>query len=501
LPGGVNKRTPPVTAGKGIVAKRSARPKLRGLSDVYRFARSSRTPIYFVSPTAYNVLGIDQWVGAFEYITYFDSFDGHHPHVFVPNSEGPRDFGSFEDVNTYLLGHKQVADRVHARGGGKVLFVMFDSDTEELAGELGLDIALPPRALREHVDSKITTTQLAGEAGIECAPNVLGRAKSYKQLMERARKGKLGTDLVVQTPYGDSGRTTFFITNEEQWDEHSEKLADEELKIMRRIEHLPGTVEACATRHGTLVGPIQTDITGFEQLTPYRGGWCGNDVFPGVFDKSTRDAIRAMARKLGDTLYAHGYSGVFCVDFLVENVSGEVYLGEINPRISGASPLTNLLTSKYGGVPLFLFHLLEFLDVDWEVDLKKMQKRWETYDEWSQLVLKQTDDAVEKITRAPSSGLWQMREDGSIEFVRLVTTWHTVGHDDEAFYLRVYGTDEYRYKGGDLGVIVTRGRMQTDDRQLTERAKAWSHGITSLFRGTPAERAVPVPDPIYTKWF
>jgi hypothetical protein len=421
--------------------------------------------------------------------------------VFVPNSEGPRDFGSFEDVNTYLLGHKQVADRVHARGGGKVLFVMFDSDTEELAGELGLDIALPPRALREHVDSKITTTQLAGEAGIECAPNVLGRAKSYKQLMERARKGKLGTDLVVQTPYGDSGRTTFFITNEEQWDEHSEKLADEELKIMRRIEHLPGTVEACATRHGTLVGPIQTDITGFEQLTPYRGGWCGNDVFPGVFDKSTRDAIRAMARKLGDTLYAHGYSGVFCVDFLVENVSGEVYLGEINPRISGASPLTNLLTSKYGGVPLFLFHLLEFLDVDWEVDLKKMQKRWETYDEWSQLVLKQTDDAVEKITRAPSSGLWQMREDGSIEFVRLVTTWHTVGHDDEAFYLRVYGTDEYRYKGGDLGVIVTRGRMQTDDRQLTERAKAWSHGITSLFRGTPAERAVPVPDPIYTKWF
>jgi len=382
-----------------------------------------------------------------------------------------------------------------------VLFVMFDADTEELAGELGLDIALPPRALREHIDSKITTTQLAGEAGIECAPNVLARAKSFKQLMERARKAKLGTDLVVQTPYGDSGRTTFFITNEEQWDEHSEKLDGEELKIMRRIEHLPGTVEACATRHGTLVGPIQTDITGFEELTPYRGGWCGNDVFPGVFDKSTRDSIRAMARKLGDTLYAHGYSGVFCVDFLVENSSGQVYLGEINPRISGASPLTNLLTSKYGGVPLFLFHLLEFLDVDWEVDLKKMQKRWETYDEWSQLVLKQTDDAVEKITRAPSSGLWQMREDGTIEFVRLVTTWHTVGHDDEAFYLRVYGTDEYRYKGGDLGVIVTRGRMQTDDRQLTDRAKAWSTGITSLFHGTPADHAVPVPDPIYTKWF
>jgi len=163
---------------KSEVAPRSARAKLRGLSDIYQFARSSRTPVYFVSPTAYNVLGIDQWVGAFEYITYFDSFDGHHPHVFVPSHEGPQDFESFESVNTYLLGHKQVADRVHARGGGKVLFVMFESETEELAAELGLDVALPPRELREHVDSKITTTELATEAGIACAPNVLGRAGS-----------------------------------------------------------------------------------------------------------------------------------------------------------------------------------------------------------------------------------------------------------------------------------------------------------------------------------
>lgn len=270
---------------------------------------------------------------------------------------------------------------------------------------------------------------------------------------------------------------------------------------MRRIEHLPGTVEACATRHGTLVGPIQTDITGFAELTPYRGGWCGNDVFPGVFDKKTRSAIRAMAAKLGDTLYAHGYRGVFCVDFLVEIGTDQVYLGEINPRISGASPLTNLLTSKYGGVPLFLFHLLEFMDVEWDIDLKKLQKRWDDYDEWSQLVLKQTEDVVELITEAPSTGLWQMNADGEVEFVRLVTTWHTVGHDDEAFYLRVYGTGEYRYKGGDLGVIVTRGRMQTDDRQLTDRAVRWANGITSLFKGTPVDGPLPVPEPIYTKWF
>ncbi len=79
--------------------------------------------------------------------------------------------------------------------------------------------------------------------------------------------------------------------------------------------------------------------------------------------------------------------------------------------------------------------------------------------------------------------------------------WHTVGNEDEAFYLRVYGTGEYRYKGADMGVVVARGRMQTDDRELTERAKRWATGITSLFAGTAADELPPRPEPVYTKWF
>lgn len=482
-------------------ASRSARPYLGGLSDVYRFARSNRTPVYFVSPTPYNILGIDQWLGSFEYISYFDTFDGQHPHVFVPQHDGPREFESFESVNTYLLGHKEVVDRIRRRGGGKALFVMFDKATEELAIDAGLEVALPPLALRERIDSKITTTQLASDAGISSVPNVLSHASSYAELLDRSRSASLGTDLVVQTPYGDSGRTTFFVRSERDWERDAEHLRGQDLKIMRRIDHFPGTLEACATRHGTLVGPIQTDLTGFPELTPYRGGWCGNDLFPGVFDARTRDAIRSLARRLGETLYAHGYRGVFCVDFLVENGTGEVYLGEINPRISGASPLTNLVTSKYGGVPLFMFHLLEFLEVEWGVDLGRVQDRWSDHDEWSQLVLKQTEDVVELITSAPQTGLWRLGEDGQLEFLRAVTDWHAVGGEDEAFYFRVYGEGEYRYKGADLGVIVARGRMQTDERQLTERARRWAEGIISRFHGVPPEEAVQLPEPVYTKWF
>ena len=45
-----------------------------------------------------------------------------------------------------------------------------------------------------------------------------------------------------------------------------------------------------------------------------------------------------MAERFGNQLLAEGYRGYFDLDFLIDTDSGEVYLGELNPRICGASP-------------------------------------------------------------------------------------------------------------------------------------------------------------------
>ena len=478
--------------------------KLNGLSEIYTYFRKNTTPWYFVSPTAFNVLGIDQWVHKFEYVNYFDSFDGAHPRVVMPREQHPREFQSMEEMVNYLLQHKEIIDHFKARGGsGKILTVMFDDETEEIAKELGMEIALPSNELRQRLDSKIETTRLANEAGVESAPNTMGRADSYEALMTLVTQAGLGNDLVVQTPYGDSGRTTFFISSEADWDKYASKMKDEDLKIMKRINHIPGTLEAVATRHGTLVGPMMTDITGFAELTPYKGGWCGNDVSTQLINQKLRDKIQSMASALGERLYKEGYRGVFCLDFLIDTDNDEVYLGEINPRISGASPPTNLITSKYGGVPLMLFHLLEFSDVDYEIDMHSIQSRWTDYDAWSQLIIKQTEDKVEMITSAPQSGIWRMSQNDKIEFVRQTIDWHNVGDEDEAYYMRVYGAGEYRYHGADMGVIVSRGRMQTDDRELRDRAKIWASQIMAQFEGVPPPPEAPVipPDIDFKKMF
>jgi hypothetical protein len=72
---------------------------------------------------------------------------------------------------------------------------------------------------------------------------------------------------VVQTPYGDSGKTTFFIKSESDWDEFADDIDGQELKVMKRINNQAAAVEACITRNGTIVGPFMTDLTGsFNQV-------------------------------------------------------------------------------------------------------------------------------------------------------------------------------------------------------------------------------------------
>ena len=63
--------------------------------------------------------------------------------------------------------------------------------------------------------------------------------------------------------------------------------------------------------------------------------------------------------------------------------------------------------------------------------------------------------------------------------------------------------DEQRYDAlfdavglkGDLGALVTRGRLQGDDNRLTERCMQWIAGIKAQFAGTPLTPQEPVPPP------
>jgi len=473
------------------------RRKLKNISEIRRFFHRNETPIVFVSATNFNLLGLDEWVRNFKYINYIDCYDGRHPNTFVPSEHPHPEFQSIEDINNYLLEHKEVVDFIRNRGkDAKAVFLMFDETTEVLAGELGVEVWFPKAALRSRVDDKIETVRIGNKAGVPSVPNVLAEVESWEQLQELAEP--LGKDLVVQSAYGDSGHTTFFIKTERDFRRHEHEIVGHgEMKIMKRITCRGSAIEACATKHGTIVGPLMTELVGFPELTPYRGGWCGNEIFANAFTKRVRAQARDYTIKFGNQLRKEGYRGYFELDFLIDQKTRNIYLGELNPRITGASSMTNHAAFAHADAPLFLFHLLEFSGMPFDLDIEELNARWadpENIDSWSQMVIKHTEDSVDILTEAPESGIWRLLPDGRVEYDRFDYHRRAVRDESEAFFLRILKPGDYRYEGADLGILVTRGRSMDDRFRLARRSRAWIDGIKSQFKARPIAAAAPLPE-------
>ncbi len=415
--------------------------------------------------------------------------DGRHPNTFVPSPAPHPEFQSIEDINNYLLQHKEVRDYVEGRGSRpKAVFLMFDEDTEMLSRDLGMQVWFPKARLRGKLDDKIETVRIGNKAGVPSVPNVLApRLDSYEEM--RALTKDLGQDLVLQTAYGDSGHTTFFIAKQADWNRHADEIIGQgEVKIMKRIDCRQAAIEACSTKAGTIDGPLMTEIVGFKELTPYRGGWAGNEIFADSFTPELREKARDLTFKFGEQLSKEGDRGYFELDFLIYKDTGDMWLGELNPRVTGASSMTNHAAFAHADAPLFLFHLLEFSGMEFDLDVAGLNDRWadpDNIDSWSQMVIKHTEDNVDLVDSAPESGIYHMNDDGSVVFSRFDYHRRAVESEREAFFLRISGPGDYRYEGADLGILVTRGRLMTKGFKLNDRAKAWIEGIKQGFQAKP----------------
>ena len=159
------------------------RKRLQGVSDIRRFFHRNREPVFFISATNFNLLGMEEWVGNFWHINFIDCFDGQHPNVYVPREIEHEPWESIEDINCYLLEHKEVIDFIKSKGGKpKAVFLMFDERVEKICKELGIEVWFPKAALREAIDHKIETVRIGNKAGVPSVPNVLAEVKDYEDL-------------------------------------------------------------------------------------------------------------------------------------------------------------------------------------------------------------------------------------------------------------------------------------------------------------------------------
>ncbi len=127
----------------------------------------------------------------FKYICYIDCYDGRHPNVFCPSEQPHAEFQSIEDINNYLLQHKEVIDFIKRRGGKpKFVFLMFDEETERLSKELGAEVWFPKAKLRTAMDNKIETVRIGNKAGRAVGAQRAGRGQVLRGSAQDLREGR-----------------------------------------------------------------------------------------------------------------------------------------------------------------------------------------------------------------------------------------------------------------------------------------------------------------------
>ena len=89
---------------------------------------------------------------------------------------------------------------------------------------------------------------------------------------------------------------------------------------------------------------------------------------------------------------------------------------------------------------MFLFHLLEYLDLEYEIDVEEINERWSheaEVDVWSQIVIKETSSRSTCSPGHPAPG--STRSGRHRRLPPGGTDWHGIVRESEAFYLRILG--------------------------------------------------------------
>jgi len=197
--------------------------------------------------------------------------------------------------------------------------------------------------------------------------NELNSLLTYKKYNE-----KWG-EIVLQDEELSGGVGTYIVKNYNDYKDAIKNLSIRHKKIIISDRISNGTdysVQCCVTKYGIFVSPLQKQIISSPVLsnTELSGGEKFNGVQIGELGVSAdiENQARSSARVIGDYMKKDGFKGIFSVDFFIDKDNEQVYTLETNPRMTGVTPLYNLIQAG-SDTPLPLLHILEVGDYDYSI--------------------------------------------------------------------------------------------------------------------------------------
>ncbi len=364
---------------------------LRYLEDVKRVLSRLRGTMVGVGITAFSRMALAGLVPSYRIVCGRDTSDMEALQEVVPVWCLERDAGKRlppTGLDSYsILSHPNTLRFLDGLRRPVSLFLYQSySRLEALAKGQGWLLLANRASLRGQVGDREFFQRLVGSLGL---PAIAGGIYPMEALLERQYRhwrSRLGPRLVIQLPEVDKGggKGTFFVDTEEDYEGLKQRLEKRrwrgvsvnKVAIFRKLDSVPCSITLCITRHGVLMGPLQIQFVDMALDVLEKGVFCGHSWGGYRWPQDLGEKARAQALAIGNFLKKMGYKGLAGLDFLADIDGGDLYPKEINPRLTGALPMLSMLFVAQGMIPFEAFHVLEFLNIPYEIDLEALNESY-----------------------------------------------------------------------------------------------------------------------------
>lgn len=278
--------------------------------------------------------------------------------------------------DTFALLSNPVLEHTHSLPdpGTRLLVYQETPGLRELAHSKQWELLANPFPIRVRWQNKHWFRNRLQEAGLPVARWIRVPLDELASRNYTAWRRKWGPRLVVQIPDfpRGGGRGTCFVNDEQELDALREKWRNgvyrkHTFKEVMVSPWIPGpslSMEGCVTRWGVLHSPLQTQLLDLQEVLPpgRSGRFCGHQWGTPSYPVEVEASARSTIQWVGEALKTEGYLGVFGLDFVLDNRTGQLYALECNPRYTGAFPMLTLLQLAKDVPPLEAFHLMAWLD-------------------------------------------------------------------------------------------------------------------------------------------
>lgn len=326
--------------------------------------RQISKPIFYVTNDVSRAIGLEKILPNYHIVCLDD-----HPLVTYLLKEGvsvfclERELGRQNEIARNagtILSHPLVLSFIKEESKKEtpnILFFKPQKRIELIAKKFGFNLIGNSINLSRIFEDKISFLNICLDNHLKIAPGEIYNLNDirYSDLIKR-----FGNQPVIQFGRGWAGNSTYFLRSEDELEKIKKENGNIEIRASRFINGITVLNNAVIYGENTFTSGPAVQIKAEQILTSTQGG-TGGRQWPAKLNQRQEEEIKAITLATAKVMRRKGYRGIFGLDFLIEEASGEVYLSENNARITASVPFYTKLELGKDCLPLLGFHLLSFL--------------------------------------------------------------------------------------------------------------------------------------------